>query len=74
MDRGRKQVGDVRESKVKRTELQVIPFDRRQAPENKVTDEEYCRMLRKAAFAFGVSFGVNIAQAIMIYILQAGPI
>lgn len=71
-------MGDVRESKVERTELQVIPFERRPVSENKVTDEEYRRMLRKAAFAFGVSFGVsfgvNIAQAIMIYILQAGPI
>ena len=67
-------MGDVTESKAERTELQVIPFDRRPVTENKVTDEEYCRMLRKAALAFGVSFGVNIAQAIMIYILQAGPI
>ena len=69
-------MGDVRESKAEQPELQVIDFDRKPVPETKkrVTGREYRRMLRKAALAFGVSLGVNIAQAIMIYILQAGPI
>lgn len=56
-------------------ELQVIRFNRRRElkTENRITGREYRRMLRKAALAFGVSLGVNITQAIMIYILQAGP-
>lgn len=67
---------ETRESKAEQPGLQVINFERRPILETKsqVTGREYRRMLRKAAFAFGVSLGVNIAQAIMIYILQAGPI
>ncbi|HJC91631.1 MAG TPA: hypothetical protein H9695_11790 [Candidatus Mediterraneibacter excrementigallinarum] len=67
---------ETRESKAEQPELQVINFERRPILETKsqVTGREYRRMLRKAAFAFGVSLGVNIAQAIMIYILQVGPI
>lgn len=64
---------EMKETGTEKSELQMIRFDRRREPENKVTDKEYRRMLRKAALAFGVSLGVNIVQAIMIYILQAGP-
>lgn len=67
---------EMKETGTEKSELQMIRFDRRREPktENRITGREYRRMLRKAALAFGVSFGVNIAQAIMIYILQAGPI
>lgn len=66
---------EVRERKAEQPELQVINLDRKPILETKkrVTGREYRRMLRKAAFAFSVSLGVNIAQAIIIYILQAGP-
>lgn len=66
---------EMKETGTEKSELQMIRFDRRREPktENRITGREYRRMLRKAALAFGVSFGVNIAQAIMIYILQAGP-
>lgn len=39
-----------------------------------ITGREYRQMLRKAWFAFGVSFGVNIVLALAVYILQAGSI
>lgn len=66
---------EMKETGTEKSELQVIRFDRRREPktENRITGREYRRMLRKAALAFGVSLGVNITQAIMIYILQAGP-
>lgn len=67
---------EMKETGTEKSELQVIRFDcrREQKTENWITGREYRRMIRKAALAFGVSLGVNIAQAIMIYILQAGPI
>lgn len=67
---------DIRNTRARQPELQVIRLDHRPMPENKnrTTEREYRRMLRKAAFAFSVSLGVNIAQAIMIYILQVGAI
>ena len=66
---------ETRESRAEQPELRVINLDRKPVRGNKkrVTGREYRRMLRTAALAFGVSLGVNIAQAIMIYILQAGP-
>ena len=66
---------EMKETGTEKSELQMIRFDRRREPktENRITGREYRRMLRKAALAFGVSLGVNITQAIMIYILQAGP-
>lgn len=56
---------------VERTSLIVAP--KREEPKQ-ITGREYRRMLRKWALAFGVSLGINIAQAVMIYVLQAGPI
>lgn len=67
---------EIKETWTEKPELQVIRLDRRREPktENRITGREYRRMLRKAAFAFGVSLGANIVQAIIIYILQAGPV
>lgn len=68
------------EIKLETPEIKLIPTERTSIikamdPEIKpITGWEYRRLLRKAAFAFGVSLGVNIAQAIIIYILQAGPV
>ncbi len=71
-------MNDVRELKpeldlidIKRTSL--MPAPEREEPKQ-ITGREYRRTLRKWALAFGVSLGINIAQAIMIYVLQAGPI
>lgn len=42
--------------------------------EKKITEREYRQMLRKAWFTAGVELGIIIAMALIIYILQAGPI
>ena len=63
------------EIKLETPEIKLIPTERTSiikdmGPEIKpITGREYRRMLRKAALALGVSLGVNIVQAIMIYIL-----
>lgn len=68
------------EIKLETPEIKLIPTERTSIikamdPEIKpITGREYRRMLRKAALALGVSLGVNIVQAIMIYILQAGTV
>lgn len=40
----------------------------------RITEREYRRMLRKAWFVASVELGIIIAMALIIYILQAGPI
>ena len=40
----------------------------------RITEREYRRMLRKAWFVAGVELGIIIAMALIIYMLQAGPI
>lgn len=61
-------------------EIHVIPIEHSNPipmpaeTKKPITGREYRRALKKAWFIFGVSFGFNIVQAVMIYILQAGPI
>lgn len=61
-------------------EIKMIPTERTSlivAPkreEKRITGREYRRMLRKAWFTAGIELGVIIAMALVIYILQAGPI
>ena len=50
----------------------ITPVRRKQ--HKRVTEREYRRMLNESALFLGISLGVNIVQAIMIWILQAGPI
>ena len=40
----------------------------------RITEREHRRMLRKAWFVASVELGIIIAMALIIYILQAGPI
>ena len=49
----------------------LIPADK---PAEKITGRQYRRMLRRWAFAFGVSLGVNIVLAVALWFAQAGPI
>lgn len=49
----------------------LIPADK---PAEKITGRQYRRMLRRWAFAFGVSLGFNIVLAVALWIAQAGPI
>ena len=61
-------------------EIKMIPTERTsliEAPqheEKRITEREYRRMLRKAWFTAGVELGIIIVMALIIYILQAGPI
>ena len=61
-------------------ELDLISVERtsitpvRGKQHKRVTEREYRRMLNESALFLGISLGVNIVQAIMIWILQAGPI
>ena len=70
---------DMQEITVEPPELELIPTERTRPipadkPVEKITGRQYRRMLRRCAFAFGVSLGVNIVQAMMIWVLQVGPI
>ena len=61
-------------------ELDLIPVERTsliEAPRRegkRITEKDYRRMLRKAWLTAGVELGIIIAMALIIYILQAGPI
>lgn len=61
-------------------EIKMIPTERTsliEAPTEKpkcITEREYRKMLREAWFTAGVELGIIIAMALIIYILQAGPI
>lgn len=61
-------------------ELELISVERTsliEAPrreEKGITAREYRQMLRKAWFTAGVELGIIIAMALIIYVLQAGPI
>lgn len=70
---------DMQEITVDPPELELIPIERTSLipadkPAEKITGRQYRRMLRRWALAFGVSLGVNIVQAMMIWVLQVGPI
>ena len=61
-------------------EIQIIPIEHSNPipmPEEtrkSITGREYRRALKKAWFIVGVSLGINVVQAVMIWLLQAGPI
>ena len=61
-------------------ELELIPIERtspiteKPKPDKKITGRQYRRMLRRWAFAFGVSLGFNIVLAVALWIAQAGPV
>lgn len=43
-------------------------------PKKQITGREYRRALKRAWFIVGVSLGINMVQAVVIWLLQAGPI
>lgn len=49
----------------------LIPAEK---PRKPITGREYRRALKRAWLIIGVSLGVNLVQAAMIWLLQAGPI
>ena len=61
-----------REIQLIRTEhTSLIPAEK---PRKPVTGREYRAALKRAWLIIGVSIGVNLVQAVMIWLLQAGPI
>lgn len=52
----------------------LVPVREKRKKEKPITGREYRRMLRDAWFAFGVSLGFNLVQAVVIWIQEAGPI
>lgn len=60
-------------------ELQLIRAERTSLipaakPKKQITGREYRRALKRAWFIVGVSLGINMVQAVLIWLLQAGPI
>ena len=60
-------------------ELQLIRAERTslipaEKPRNKVSRRDYQKALKRAWFIVGVLLGINFVQAVLIWILQAGPI
>ncbi|HIW41156.1 MAG TPA: hypothetical protein H9743_03305 [Candidatus Mediterraneibacter vanvlietii] len=43
-------------------------------PRKQISGREYRRALKRAWFIVGVLLGINFVQAVLIWILQAGPI
>lgn len=49
----------------------LIPAEK---PRNKVSRRDYQKALKRSWFIVGVLLGINFVQAVLIWILQAGPI
>lgn len=69
----------MQEMTVKQPELQLIRTERTslipaEKPRKQITGRQYRQALKRAWFIIGVSLGVNFVQAVMIWLLQAGPI
>ena len=43
-------------------------------PRKQISNREYRRALKRAWFIVGVLLGINFVQAVLIWILQAGPV
>lgn len=72
-------MGKMRELTVEPQELQLIRTERRslipaEKPRKQISSRQYRKALKRAWFIIGVSLGVNFVQAVMIWLLQAGPI
>ena len=60
-------------------ELQLIKIEHTSLiqaakPRKQITGREYRKALKRAWFIVGVLLGINFVQAVLIWILQAGPI
>ena len=49
----------------------LIPAEK---PRKQISRRDYQKALKRAWFIAGISMGVNMVQAVVIWILQAGPI
>lgn len=69
----------MQEITVEQPELQLIRTERTSLipvvkPRKQITGREYRAALKRAWFIVGVLLGINMVQAVVIWILQAGPI
>lgn len=69
----------MQEITVERQELQLIRIEHTSLipaakPRKQITGREYRVALKRAWLIAGVSLGINLVQAVVIWILQAGPI
>lgn len=49
----------------------LIPAEK---PRKQISRRDYQKALKRAWFIAGISMGVNMVQAVVIWLLQAGPI
>ena len=49
----------------------LIPAEK---PRKQISRRDYQKALKRAWFIAGISMGVNLVQAVVIWLLQAGPI
>lgn len=69
----------MQEITVETPELELISTERTslipaEKPSKKITGRQYRKALKRAWLIAGVSLGINLVQAVVIWILQAGPI
>ena len=69
----------MQEITVEQPELQLIDSKRTslvpaEKPRKQISGREYRRALKRAWFIVGVLLGINFVQAVLIWILQAGPV
>lgn len=69
----------MQEITVEQPELQLIRTERTslvpaEKPRKQISGREYRRALKRVWFIVGVLLGINFVQAVLIWILQAGPI
>lgn len=69
----------MQEMTVEPQELQLIDSRRTSLipaakPRKQISGREYRKALKRAWFIVGVLLGINFVQAVLIWILQAGPI
>ena len=60
-------------------ELELIPIERTslipaEKPRKQITGREYRKALKRAWLIAELSLGANVIQAVIIWLLQAGPI
>ena len=72
-------MGNMRELTIEQPELQLIDSKRTslipaEKPRKQISRRDYQKALKRAWFIVGVLLGINFVQAVLIWILQAGPI
>ena len=72
-------MGDMRELTVEQPELQLIRTEHTslipaEKPRKQISRRDYQKALKRAWLIAELSLGANVIQAVVIWLLQAGPI